>query len=468
MLVNTLSIIITEFENKINELMKKLYNNLLNGKLLDFEEHLYKLCLDLYNNIALAFIVSVVEAKETEEKARKLAQKKGLGEIRQEKVRLQLKTGHKIRIFSWFAVRSRSKRKKKKRGPNGSGSHLILDMWGCINKSSPSYYSCVTMMGVLCPSFEIEHQVLKKLQIESDYKRLREIAYAVGEKSFSNRVKIGLREGENLIGKKVFLSIDGGKTRMREKNRKKKKSKFSKGKRTTFNTPWRETKLFVIQVLEEDGSISKTEYPIYDNMLEDADKCFELFRQYLKELQIDKANEVLFIADGAVWIWNRVLPMLIGLGVAKNKITEAVDYYHAVQHLSKVLGMFGKKKLDCKTKKSFFRELKNDLWAGKIDQIVAKITSMANRQKKIKKALGYFKKNIHRMQYYDLRKKKFPCGSGIIESAIRRIINLRFKSPSSFWNKKNVEKLIFLRGIFLAKRWDILIQNLSTENKRPE
>ena len=61
-----------------------------------------------------------------------------------------------------------------------------------------------------------------------------------------------------------------------------------------------------------------------------------------------------------------------------------------------------------------------------------------------------------------LRQKKWPCGSGIVESAIRRVINLRFKSPSTFWNKANVEGLIFLRAVFLAGRWATLMQNLVT------
>jgi len=52
------------------------------------------------------------------------------------------------------------------------------------------------------------------------------------------------------------------------------------------------------------------------------------------------------------------------------------------------------------------------------------------------------------------------CGSGIIESAIRRVINLRFKNASTFWNEEKVEKMYFLRGALVSKRWDILMNNL--------
>jgi len=71
----------------------------------------------------------------------------------------------------------------------------------------------------------------------------------------------------------------------------------------------------------------------------------------------------------------------------------------------------------------------------------------------------YFKKNCNRIDYQALREENRPCGSGVIESAIRRIINLRFKAPSSFWYPENVEKLMFMRGVALAGRWEIMMNN---------
>ena len=64
------------------------------------------------------------------------------------------------------------------------------------------------------------------------------------------------------------------------------------------------------------------------------------------------------------------------------------------------------------------------------------------------------------MQYAEYQDKKLMCGSGIIESGIRRVINLRFKNASAFWKQANVEGLYFLRGILLAFRWNIMINNL--------
>ena len=204
-----MAMIFKEIEAKVKEISSDLYEHLLKGDLLGFEEELYKAVIDLYNKLAFVFIAQAAQSEELEKKARTLAQKKGLGEIRKDEVKLQLRTGHTIKIFSWFAVRSKSKRKKKKRGPNGSGCHLLLFYWGCIKGASPAYYSVVTMLSILCPSFEIVVDVLSNQHIQGKYNRIRDIAYAVGEKCLKNRIKIGLMPGETVAGKRVIISVDG-------------------------------------------------------------------------------------------------------------------------------------------------------------------------------------------------------------------------------------------------------------------
>jgi len=75
----------------------------------------------------------------------------------------------------------------------------------------------------------------------------------------------------------------------------------------------------------------------------------------------------------------------------------------------------------------------------------------------VKQWITYLDKHTNRMQYADYQNNGLMRGSGIIESAIRRIINLRFKNTSTFWLRDNVEKLYFLRAALVAKRWDIVM-----------
>ena len=64
------------------------------------------------------------------------------------------------------------------------------------------------------------------------------------------------------------------------------------------------------------------------------------------------------------------------------------------------------------------------------------------RVKKLKKYFG----DAELFQYAALRAKGIPIGSGTVESAIRRVINLRIKGPGLFWYLQNAEKMVFLRS----------------------
>ena len=63
------------------------------------------------------------------------------------------------------------------------------------------------------------------------------------------------------------------------------------------------------------------------------------------------------------------------------------------------------------------------------------------------------------MQYEINRAMKLPIGSGVIESAIRRVINLRLKSPGSFWKLDFAETMLYLRAQVLYGRWENLKNN---------
>ena len=62
------------------------------------------------------------------------------------------------------------------------------------------------------------------------------------------------------------------------------------------------------------------------------------------------------------------------------------------------------------------------------------------------------------MAYQTVRALKLPIGSGAIESAIRRVVNLRLKGACIFWGKDNAEKILMLRAFYQAGRWDLLKQ----------
>ena len=70
------------------------------------------------------------------------------------------------------------------------------------------------------------------------------------------------------------------------------------------------------------------------------------------------------------------------------------------------------------------------------------------------------------MQYAQFSAKGLPCGSGHVESAIRRVINLRLKAPGTFWLKEMAECFLFLRSQVISGRWKTFMANLTSLARR--
>ena len=70
------------------------------------------------------------------------------------------------------------------------------------------------------------------------------------------------------------------------------------------------------------------------------------------------------------------------------------------------------------------------------------------------------------MAYAKLKAMKMPIGSGAVESAIRRVINLRLKAPGTFWTRDMAEYFLFLRSQLLSGRWDIVLTNIARQTAK--
>ena len=397
------------------------------------------------------------------QKAKDIAESKRL-QIRKTTVEIYIWNGQRIRIPSYYGspkvnYTKKKRKRRRKRGPNGSGCHLLLDYWGFLSKSSPSCYSLVALLTVICPSFDLAVKVLEQQGITINSKTVRRISLNLGKRSMKYRVLMNVGKTETLAGKRVIISVDGGRTRIRLP---KKGAENESVKHSKFDTPWKEPKLLVIQQIDKDGQIDKKSLPIYDTVLGNATAIFTLLGDYLKQLNLKAADKVLFIGDGAKWIWNRTKKLFEDLRLQSNQYIEAIDYYHAVQHLYKTIELLPAKNLADINKSTLTQQMKNLLWKGDISGLVKRLKQLGKGNlPKVNSKLNFYAKQPKLFNYSYLKEIKMPCGSGIVESAIRRIINLRFKAPSSFWLPENVEPLMFLRGVALAGRWNNFIHNFA-------
>lgn len=436
--LSVVKILKSEFETL---LLDELWTNLLlKGQFYEFEQLLHKELLVLYDKVSEAVIRLVSSSPAFVEQQKRKALEVGLKKLAFRRANIRLRTGTKINYNSLYA---------KVAPEDYIGSrHLSSLVWQSELNCSPMYKSVSCLHSVLCPSFEVSKELMNYQGIKTSYEKVRQVSLNLGEQCLSQRSSIQLASGESLAGKRVVIAMDGGRSRTRVYQEGK------VGRAEKFDTPWREPKLFVISTIDDQGKLNKLDKPIYDGTFGD-DETFELLEDYLRNLEIDKAQSVQFLADGAPWIWNRAQALLLSLGVAPDKIIESLDYYHAAEHLNDMKVYFDEDKQD-----RHFKELKDALWRGDFKEMTRLIKDgIQGVDLEEFNPFKYFRKQQNRIDYHRLRKENRPCGSGIIESGIRRIINLRFKAPSSFWYPENLEKLIFMRGVALAGRWDIMMNN---------
>ena len=305
-------------------------------------------------------------------------------------------------------------------------------------------------------SFEEVSRVFRDKGMSIGVNTIRSIA-----QRFASRSKIAQRLEtvtltDSLEQRRVVVSSDGGRLRIRKNKRGR---RTEKGRRR-YHTHWKEPKLVMIYTVDDQGKMDHRFIPVIEGTLKGPDTAFGLLRYHLQQLGVHTADKLLFVADGARWIWNRISELVDSLGIAASKVYELVDFYHAVEHLAKVADF--KKNWKPSEKKKWIQKHRRMLLKGQTDQVISaiKILCRGRNSKDIATERNYFIRNQNRMNYHDVANFKLPIGSGAMESAIRRVVNLRMKGASIYWLEETAEAMLMLRSYYKSGRWNLL-KNLS-------
>lgn len=384
------------------------------------------------------------------------AGRKGLRFVSFQTVGIVLPTGTRTQMKVPFFVKAAPRRGRKKRGPQHRGCHLALEVFGFVKKVFQDLAHHAIQLALLTPSFEIASRILQSEGVVMSANQLRGLVNAVAPSGLPQRVELVLDpQGESLKDRRVVIAPDGG--RIRE--RRTKKGRIPKGqKRAGYHSDWIEPKMFIIYVIDDDGNPVREIPPIVDGTTRKLPEFLELLHEYLVELKIWEAREVIVLGDGAPWIRDRIPKLLEQVGVHPDNATHILDWTHAKQNLYQAVEELPKKKRS----NVDFNYLKELLYHGAIDRIIFffKSTLKLNSDSKIiKKLNSYFVPNKERIRYESFEKRNMPIGSGAIESAIRRVLNLRLKSAGSFWKPDFAEVMLYLRSQLLYGRWDNLKTN---------
>jgi hypothetical protein len=212
--------------------------------------------------------------------------------------------------------------------------------------------------------------------------------------------------------------------------------------------------------MDEKGRLSHQECPLYDGVLTSASQLFELLTNHLKVLHIEKAKQVIFVADGEDDNWNPLPALWRQLGLADDQVIEVLDWAHAVGRLTEAADAC--KGWSARQRRHWLHTQRQRLKQGQLDVLIEELESLARgrRAPSLRKIIVYFQKHAPRMRYRLFRQAPIPLGSGAVESALRRVVNLRMKGAGIFWLNDNSKRMLFLRCQLLSGRWDRFIQAL--------
>ena len=149
--------------------------------------------------------------------------------------------------------------------------------------------------------------------------------------------------------------------------------------------------------------------------------------------------------------------MAEALGLDPKKIVRVADFYHAVEHLTAITELLAG--WSDERKKRWVRKMRHWLLDGRVNDVIhaAAKLCLGRNAAKIRVEVAYFVQRKKMMRYRAFKRRGIPIGSGAVESAIRRVINLRLKGPSIFWRKDSSERMLHMRAYFKAGRWDELM-----------
>jgi hypothetical protein len=364
------------------------------------------------------------------------------------KVWVRTAQGHRVPIWVTYYRRKGQRRA----GKRYAGVYAGLVLLGIYDRCTPALAAEVSLLAAMLGSLDEARDVLADRGVDLDIKTMRLIAYRYAARArLDHQIETTTFE-DTVAGRRVVISSDGGRIRLREAKR---GPKTKKGRRR-YTGAWREPKVLIIYVVDAEGKREASFAPVIDATLKGPDAVFALLRTYLQRLSITQADQVLFVADGAPWIWKRVPLLVQALGLAAKQVHELLDFYHAVQHLAQVAAL--RNDWSAQARSRWRTHQRRLLLRGQLEQVIAAIRDICRgrNSKAMRTQRDYFIKHQSRMAYAQLMAMKLPIGSGAIESTVRRVVNLRLKGPSIFWCRASAEAILLLRSYYKAGRWKLL------------
>jgi hypothetical protein len=375
---------------------------------------------------------------------------------------IRLLGGLAITVMALYG--SPRRRSGQGRGTEGSGLYPELAAYRISEGNSPNVQSEVGRLVGQMP-IEAARAELERRGVRLDEKAVRRIAHELGTQMLATRTRDLMRfragtlpAGTEWAGKRIGAQVDGGRVRVRTVVKTKRVG--GKRKRRPFRVEWREPKVLILYELDDQGRMKRGSRPVIDGTLQGPAALIELLAFHWHRMGAQQAREIVFVADGAPWVWARLDWVVTQVGIARVRVVEVLDWCHAVHHVSVALEALG---FDKATREAHYHRLRKRLKQGKSAALIKDLEGLAAgsaADSAVWRELRYLEKHkaARRLRYNVYRSWRLPMGSGAIESTIRRVINLRLKGSGIFWTEENAEAVFQLRAALLSGRWEEMVE----------
>lgn len=182
----------------------------------------------------------------------------------------------------------------------------------------------------------------------------------------------------------------------------------------------------------------------------------QAFFRKVEKLTDTKPNMV-WIADGAKWIWDWV-------GESYPGSIQILDYFHCKEYLCDLASEAFRQSGE---REQWVSKQEDRLFNDRVEDVITDMEGLACNGQALQRkraTLTYFENNSSRMMYKTYRDKGLLIGSGPVEAAHRHVIQARLKRSGQRWTIKGAQQVATLRAANCSGDWETVEKLICTLN----
>jgi len=330
---------------------------------------------------------------------------------------------------------------------SGQGRIPLDEVLGLMDGSSPGLVRLASRAAARS-GYEAASQDLEALAgVKIDGRQIQRIVQQSGP-----AIGQQLLQGPCVIEKPIpimYVEVDGTGVPMRPEE-----LVGRKGKQPDGSAKTREVKLgcvFTQTSTDEEGyPVRDHQSTTYTGSFEPAEAFGLKIRNEAQRRGIGLALIVLFLGDGAAWVWE----------LARLNFPGAIcilDFYHALEHLNDLCKNLyaGRGYWITRMQAQWYHQMEND----GIEEVIVSARRRLSQlnpalHEEIQKQIAYFENNKERMLYKTYRQNGYFYGSGVVEAGCKTVVGQRLKQSGMLWGRPGAESVLELRCALLGNRWD--------------